>query len=54
MARCVSAQDQVNLAKNLKTCYVYDVTHRKSEAQTIKSFLIKTRRLAESLDGLNI
>ena len=51
MGQWVRAQGQVKVAKKLKTCPHCDVTSRKR--QTEKKFSISTRRLAESIEGLN-
>jgi len=53
MAHCICAQSQLNWVKNSKTCLLCDVTKRKSLTQIKQLFLIETRRLAESVDGLN-
>jgi len=39
--------------KWLKTYSAYDVTHKKTETQNQIFFSLWTRRLAESLEGLN-
>jgi len=54
MGQCVGARDQGNSAKNAKTCSYCDITSRKPQTQSEKNFfLISTRGLAESLEGLN-
>jgi len=39
MARWVDAHGPANLAKKVKTCPHYDVTHRKPQTQNEKNFL---------------
>ena len=54
MACWVGIQGQVNLATRAKTCSYYDVTQRKPHTQNEKKkFSIWTRRLSESVEGLN-
>jgi len=54
MAHWIGAQDQVKLVKNAKTCPHCYVTNRKPQTQIEKIFFsISTRRLAESVNGLN-
>jgi len=54
MSHWVGAQGQVKLAKNAKTSPHFDVSRRKPQTQNEKMFfLIWTRRLAESVEGLN-
>jgi len=53
MAYWISAQGQLKWVKNSKNCLLCDVSKRKPHAQTKYFFLIETRRLAESVDGLN-
>jgi len=48
----IGAQGQSKWVKNSKTCFLCDVTKRKPHTQT-NNFLIETRRLAESVNGLN-
>jgi len=52
MAHWIGAQGPSKLVKNLKTCPLCDVTKRKPHPNQI-IFLIETRRLGESLEGLN-
>jgi len=53
MAHWISAQGQLKWVKNSKNCLLCDVTKIKTHTQTKQFFLIETRRLAESVDGLN-
>jgi len=53
MAHWIGAQGPSKLVKNLKTCPLCDVTKRKPHAQIKQFFLIETRRLAASAEGLN-
>jgi len=53
MAHWISAQGQVKLVKNWKTCLLCEVTKRNPPTQIKQLFVIETRRLAESEDGLN-
>jgi len=53
MARWIGAQGQVKLAKMAKTCPHCDVTNKKTPNPNPKIFLIETRRLVETVDGLN-
>jgi len=54
MGQWVRAQGQVNVAKILKTCPHCDVTSRKCQTENEKRFFsISTRRLTESVEGLN-
>jgi len=53
MARWISAQGQLKWVENSKTCLLCDVTKRKPLTQINQFFLIETKRLAESVDGLN-
>ena len=54
MGQWVRAQGQVKVAKNLKTCPHFDITSRKHQTKNEKRFFsISTRRLAESVEGLN-
>jgi len=55
MAHWIGAQGQVKLSKNVKTSPHYDITPRKPQIQNEKKlFSISTRRLAESVECLNI
>jgi len=54
MAHWTSAQGQLKWVKNLKTCRLCDVTKTNPTHPNEITFLkIETRRLAESMDGLN-
>jgi len=54
MGQWIGAQGQVQVAKNLKTCPHCDVTSRKPQTENKKRFFsMSTRRLAESVEGLN-
>jgi len=53
MARWVGAQGQVNLAKKVKTCPHFDVTHPAQTRKEKKLNLKYCRRLAKSIEGLN-
>jgi len=52
-ARWISAQGQLKWVKDSKTCLLCDVTKRKTPSQIKQRFFNRTRRLAESVDGLN-
>ena len=54
MGQWVGAQGQPKVAKISKTCPHCDVTSRKSTTENEKRlFSISSRRLAESVDGLD-
>jgi len=53
MARWVGAQGHVDLAKKAKTCPHCDVSHREPQIRNEIFFQSLTRRLAESVEGLN-
>jgi len=53
MAYWISAQGQLKWVKISKTCLLCDVTKRKPPPKSNNFFLIESRRLAESVDGLN-
>jgi len=53
MVLWIGAQGLVKLVKYLNTCPLCAVTKRKPHTQIKYLFLIKARRLAESMGGLN-
>jgi len=53
MGQCGGAQGRPNVAKSSKTCPHCDVTFRKPPPKTKSAFSISSRRLAESVDGLD-
>ena len=53
MAHWIGIQGQSKFVKNSKTCPLCDLTKRKPHTQIKYFFKIETRRLAESVDGLN-
>jgi len=53
MGQWVGVQGQAKVAKISQTCPHCDITSRKPQIQSEKFFLISTRRLAESVEGLN-
>ena len=51
-AHWIGAQGQLKWVKHSKICSLGDVTKRKHHTQ-IKYFFFETRRVPESMDGLN-
>jgi len=53
MSDWISTQGQLKWVQNSKICLLCDVTKRNPPPKSNNFFFIETRRLAESVDGLN-